>query len=225
MGNNSTKQISTSNISDDSPINYTLSLLSKTPLNYFLNHIWNPPIDIGTTLNTTEFGNFTANFKEVPPPIPTEYWIPLYGVIISTVIGWSIPSIIRWANTKSTIRKLNHYHKSIDSIYDDAKLDENDIKSLDKLKNDITDAYSKGKIQHEHFNTLKEEISVSYEEIFSKKIDSLKSLGKEKDKNKLKIEKDITDAYSKGKINEIHYKLLKNEIADLINNKEEYYEY
>ena len=65
-----------------------------------------PPIDNATILYTTEFGNFTANFKEVPPPIPPEYWIPLYGVIISTVIGWSIPSIIGWANTKINCKKI-----------------------------------------------------------------------------------------------------------------------
>ena len=50
----------------------------------------------------------SANFKEVPPPIPPEYWIPLYGVIVSIVVGWSIPSIIGWTKTRTTVRKLNH---------------------------------------------------------------------------------------------------------------------
>ncbi len=132
-----------------------------------------------------------------------------------------IPAIINWKKTKSTVKKLNYYHKQISSIYDDGKLDENDIKSLDKLKKEVTDAYSKGTIKDEYYNSLKEEISVSYEEIYSKKIDSLKSSNKELSKDKLKeIQNDITDAYSKGKINEMHYKLLKNKISNLIDNKE-----
>lgn len=32
-------------------------------------------------LNLTKFGTFTANFKELPAPFPSEYWIPLYGLI------------------------------------------------------------------------------------------------------------------------------------------------
>lgn len=59
-----------------------------------------PTEDIASKLDVTEFGNFTANFKEVPPPILAEYWIPLYGVIISTVVGWSIPSIIGWTKQR-----------------------------------------------------------------------------------------------------------------------------
>ena len=83
-------------------------------------------------------------------------------------------------------KKINHYHKEISFVYDDGKLDEEDIKSLDKLKKDIINAYSKGKIKDEHYNSLNKEISVSYEEIFSKEIDSLKSSNKEIDKDKLK---------------------------------------
>ena len=77
-------------------------------------------------------------------------------------MGRSIPSIIRWTKTRTTVRKLNHYYKQISSIYDDdGKLDENDIKSLDRLKKDISYASSKGKIKDEHYNSLKEEISIS----------------------------------------------------------------
>jgi hypothetical protein len=50
---------------------------------------------------------------------------------------------------------------------------------------------------------LKEEISTSFEKIFSKRIDSIKS-----EKEKLKeIQNDITSAYSKEKINELQYNL------------------
>ena len=50
---------------------------------------------------------------------------------------------------------------------------------------------------------MKEEISTSFEKIFSKRIDSIKS-----EKEKLKeIQNDITSAYSKEKINELQYNL------------------
>lgn len=43
-------------------------------------------------------------------------------------------------------KNTEKYHKIVNSLYDDGKLDENDIESLDTLKRDITDAYAKGKI-------------------------------------------------------------------------------
>jgi hypothetical protein len=73
---------------------------------------------------------------------------------------------------------------------------------------------------------LKDEISASYEEIYSKKIDSFKTLNKYIDKEKLKqIEDIITDDFSKRKINELHHNLLKNKIANLKDNNEGYYDY
>lgn len=123
--------------------------------------------------------------------------------------------------TKTTIKKLNYYHKQICSIYSDGKLDENDLNSLDSLKKEITDLYSKGKIKNEHYNRLNEEISISYEQIYRKKINSINLLDRVIGKDDLKeIENDITEAYSKGKINKMHYKILKNKIADVIDNKE-----
>ena len=41
------------------------------------------------------------------------------------------------------------------------------------MKTDITDAHSKGKINELHYNSLKNEISILYEEIFKKKIEFL----------------------------------------------------
>ncbi len=58
-----------------------------------------------------------ANFKKLPPAVPSEYLIPLYGIIISTVVGWSIPSIMGWTKSKGDAKKLNYYHKEIISLY------------------------------------------------------------------------------------------------------------
>ena len=117
---------------------------------------------------------FTANFKSVPPPLPPEYWSTLFSVIVTALIGtWLIPNVISWAKTKEENRMINVYHKRINSLYDDGKLDENDINSLDNLKADFADAYAKGKVSKQHYTNLKEEISVLYEEIYKKRIDLL----------------------------------------------------
>jgi hypothetical protein len=42
------------------------------------------PNDTSATFDVNRFGSFTANFKAIPPP---EYLIPLYGIIVSTVVG------------------------------------------------------------------------------------------------------------------------------------------
>jgi hypothetical protein len=87
--------------------------------------------------------------------------------------------------------------------------------SLDKLKTDITDSYSKGKINEKHYERLNNEISMLYEEIFRKRIESksnyLENINSKEHLDKLK--NDIEKAYSKGKINELHYGSLKNEIS------------
>ena len=48
----------------------------------------------------TKFGSFTANFKALPPAIPSEYLLGLFTIVASTIIGWSIPSIIGWTKSK-----------------------------------------------------------------------------------------------------------------------------
>jgi ribosome-interacting GTPase 1 len=52
-----------------------------------------------------------------------------------------------------------------------------------------------------------------YEEIFRKKIDS-NSLVKDFKEKLKEIEDDVIEAYSKGKITELHYNLLNKKIAE-----------
>ncbi len=55
-----------------------------------------------------------------------------------------------------------------------------------------------------------------YQEVFKKEIGSLNSLTNNEDKMKLlnKLHSDIEDAYSKEKITEKHYNLLKEKISN-----------
>ena len=126
-------------------------------------------------LNVTKFGTFTANFKELPPPIPSEYLIGLYTIVARTIIGWSIPSIIGWIKTRREITTMNYYHKKITSLYDDGILNKTDIEQLDKLKRHVSNAYAKGKVNNEHYTILKDEISVLYQKTLKNRIDALKN--------------------------------------------------
>jgi YVTN family beta-propeller protein len=182
------------------------------------------PDEPESKLNITKFGTFTANFRDAPPPIPSEYWIPLWGIIASTIVGWSIPSIIGWTKSKRDVGKLNSYHKQIARLNDDGRLDEKDIEALDQLRNDIGNAYSEGKLNEKHYETLRGEISTLYEEIFRKKISALDgknnySVVKRPIQEQMARIKGIKDeveyAFSKGKINKKHYDLLTKAISNL----------
>ena len=176
--------------------------------------------DPASSLTVNRFGNFTSHFRALPPAIPSEYLIPVYGIIISTVVGFSIPSIITWRISKKQTARLNLYHQEMTdlaSLYHDGKLDENDIDQLDRINKNIINAYSEGKINNEQYSNLKNEISVIYQEIFRKRVDSFNYSGKKDADREIikKIEEDIKDAYSKGKISELHYNLLNEKIAKM----------
>jgi YVTN family beta-propeller protein len=174
-------------------------------------------------LNITKFGTFTANFKELPPAIPPEFWLQSYVLVGTVIAGLSIPTIIGWIRSKRDVRKLKYYHRQIASLYGDGKLDENDIEALDRLRSRVLDAYSEGKINEKHYESLRAEISTFYEEIFRKKIDSLNynSITKKSTQEQITdIKNEVEYAYSKGKINEKHYDLLNKVIANLDSSKE-----
>ena len=169
-------------------------------------------------LNITKFGSFTANFKELPPPLPTEYWTTLFTVVVTALIGsWLTPTLIGWRKAKKQGRRLDYYHQEVRNLYNDDKLDMNDISKLDILKNDIAYTYSRGKINKEQYEELMKDISIRYEEIFKKEIDFLNH-GKNKniDESRLyDLRKSIEDAYLKGKMNQQHYTNLVNNISML----------
>ncbi|MGA9218329.1 MAG: YncE family protein, partial [Nitrososphaeraceae archaeon] len=168
------------------------------------------------TLNITKFGSFTANFKALPPPIPTQYVATLITIVATAFIGsWLTPTVIEWRNRRKQVSKLDHCHNEAKNLYNDGKLDSNDIEKLNKLKDKITDEYTKGKINKEQYDKLGNEISISYREIFTKEINSLNTIPKNDKVEQLsRIKTDIEDAYAKGKINELHHTLLKERLAN-----------
>ena len=167
------------------------------------------------TISITKFGSFTANFKELPPPLPPEYWATLFGFVVTAILGtWLIPAIVRGIKSRSDIKNLNKYHERITWIYNDGKLDENDLGSLDHLRGSVSDDYARGKINKEHYENLEKEISSSYEEIYRKRLSIINPSDKGAKEKIKELQDDILYAFSKGKINETHYNILKEKIAE-----------
>jgi hypothetical protein len=129
--------------------------------------------DPSANLTIERFGNFTAKFEKLPPAIPAEYLIPLYGVIASSIVGWSIPSIVGWIKARKVAAISNEYHEKINALYDDGKLDYGDIGRMNELRDNLSDIYAKGALNDEHYQNLKNEIAVLYEEIYSNRLDLL----------------------------------------------------
>ena len=210
FGNNSTKIVSS--VSNENHW--------YTPFENFVKYVGNN-LGIETSKNDAAVftvlrnGNFTANFERVPPPLPPEYWATLTSFVLTTIFGAIfIPSFIGYMRTRAKVRKLNNFHQQIASLSNDDKLDEKDIAILDDLKRKIINSYSEGKISVEQYDNLNNEISISYDEIFNKRIDSIKN-DKEFIQKLKPIEEEITKAYSKKKLLELQYKLLKERIKEL----------
>jgi YVTN family beta-propeller protein len=168
-------------------------------------------------LNVTKFGSFTANFKALPPPIPPEYVATLFTVVATAFIGsWLTPTVIGWRKARKEGSKLDHYHNGVKKLYNDGKLDRNDIGELNKLRDNITDEHTRGKINKEQYGKLADEISIIYGEIFTKEIDSLNSLSENgKAKQLSAIRNDVEGLHAKGRLNNELYVNLKKQISVL----------
>jgi YVTN family beta-propeller protein len=178
------------------------------------------PEEHEATISITKFGTFTANFKGLPPAIPPEYLATLFAVVISAFVGsWLAPTFIEWRKTKKHGNRLDYYHERIKDLSKDGKLDKNDLDSLDKLRDNITDEYARDKINREQFDKLVGDISISYQEIFRNEIDSMMTTLSEEDKEKRlnEIETEIEDLCAKGKISELHYNILGKRIEFFVN--------
>ncbi len=170
--------------------------------------------DPAASLTVNRFGNFTAYFKSLPPPVPAAYWASLFTVVVTALVGsLIIPAAVGWIKSKKQTSRLNSFHQQMALVYGDGKLDENHTDQLKTLNKNILDSYAAGKINNEQYTHLKNEVSTAYQEIFKKRIESIT----ERDTDALgKIKRDIKDAYSTGKIIELHYNLLNEQISDLL---------
>ena len=96
------------------------------------------------------YGNFTANFKPLPPPIPPEYTFLIISVIISSLVGWSIPTIVGWIRERN---QRKHLKECINQI---GRLDKKEIEER------TMEYYVDGKIDGDHHKILKDKIAEYY---------------------------------------------------------------
>ena len=137
-------------------------------------------------LKMTKFGSFTANFKELSPPLLPEYWATLFGVVVTAFISsWLTPTIIGWRKTKKHVDTLNKLQKDIRKSYHNYKIDKNDISNLNTLREKIISAYTRGDLTKDQYDVLLHNITIRYNEIFHNEITSLKNTSNEKEKIKL----------------------------------------
>src|SRR5947209_19425792 len=74
------------------PLNTSTNSTNSTSLlNSFLSTLGIiKPNGASPTLTVNLYGTFTANFKPIPPTIPPDILLLLFGIILSSLIGWSI---------------------------------------------------------------------------------------------------------------------------------------
>ncbi|MGA9935731.1 MAG: hypothetical protein WBP83_11475 [Nitrososphaeraceae archaeon] len=141
---------------------------TDSPLAALLDAFSNDP---AASLTVNRFGNFTAYFKALPPPVPAQYWASLFTVVVTALVGsLLIPAVVEWIKSKKQTSRLNSFHRQMALVYGDSKPDENDTNQLNLLNRNISDSYAAGKISNEQFTNLKNEISIAYQEIFKKRI-------------------------------------------------------
>jgi hypothetical protein len=143
----------------------------------------------------------------------------LYGIIVSTLIGWSIPSIVSWRRSKSDFKELKYFHQKIQSLYNGNKKDEVSIELVNELKTVITAAYFNRKINENHYGDLKNELSILYDRLLRYRIDSLKTSSDSNISKLDKLKEIIEDTYSEQKILEQQFNLLVKKIQDIENHE------
>ena len=172
--------------------------------------------DPAATLTVNRFGNFTAYFKALPPPVPAEFTASIITVIVAAFVGsLLIPATVGWVKTKKQTSRLNSFHLVMVSINKDG-LNEKDVGDLNELNQNISNSYAAGKITNGQYTNLKNEVSAAYQKIFKKRIESITSPNTESANN---IKNDIEDAYSDRKITELDYNLLNAKISRMLDKK------
>jgi hypothetical protein len=97
--------------------------------------------DPAATLTVNRFGNFTAYFRALPPPVPAEFTASLITTIVAALAGsLLIPVALSSYKSKKQTSRLNSFHQQMATVYADGKVDENDINKLDALNKNISDS-------------------------------------------------------------------------------------
>lgn len=154
------------NLGHNSTVPLNQSAISDSPLNSFLDILGMKSNDGSATFGVNRFGTFNANFKSLPPPVPPQYWIPLYGLIGSTIIGWSLPTIIGGIRARTKSKESVRLYDDIVASISNAT----DRQSLDVINNRVIRAHISEKINEFQYKILDKKISEYYNIIDKSKI-------------------------------------------------------
>lgn len=123
-----------------------------------LGHNSSLTINDASDLRVDRYGNFTAYFKPVPPSVPPQYWSLIITVVITTIVGWSIPGFIGWYR-ETTKRKesVKEYDDIVVSLSNAT-----DRQNLDRINNQVIRAYISEKINEFQYKALDKKISDYY---------------------------------------------------------------
>jgi YVTN family beta-propeller protein len=139
--------------------NSTRTLMTSQNNNFILKSVADlfniPLVDNNASLNMTQFGKFTANFRELSPPLPPEYLLGLYTLAATVFTGWFVPNIARHISTHRQKRHMLDYVSKLD------KLEKNNekVKILEETRENIIKSFAKGEISEIQYKLIMEKIS------------------------------------------------------------------
>jgi YVTN family beta-propeller protein len=117
--------------------------------------------DISAAYQIPDFGNYTVNFnQQSSTQIPPEYLFGLYTLAAGVFTSWLVPTVAHGVNSTRQRRRMASYLIEIEDI---RKKNEMEKEKLDRIKHEIIELYSKGKLSDSHYDVLSKEIS-KYEE-------------------------------------------------------------
>lgn len=97
--------------------------------------------------------------------IPWEALAGIYGLVISAIICWSIPSIASWINETKRRRHFLQLITTIDHTYDKMSEYEDQFRRyLDTVKKELEYALGRGNISESQYELLKKKITDYYSE-------------------------------------------------------------
>jgi hypothetical protein len=139
------------NISFPSPISLsgiTESPISSSSLTTLLS-LENLTVTVLPPLSFAErFGEFYETFS-----IPPEFIAAFYGIVLTALIGWLVPSLSRWYKGWS---QGKYVRECMRMVIDASK--QKSLENLEKAKDDIAVKYADGKISESHYKILNEKI-------------------------------------------------------------------
>jgi hypothetical protein len=94
--------------------------------------------------------------------------VSLFGIVMTAVIGWFVPSIARWFNRNRQRGYLSRYMAAIDSVHDTSHQSKEEyLKRLDGIRKTVQESFTKGKISESQYEILNNKITDYVDEITS----------------------------------------------------------